>query len=186
MLLAVLLGCAAPTPTPTPIAAPTPAPTATPTPGPTATPIPVTGPWVTAFGDIVIELNTPDGVSLGGLVLFHLALSNAGNTTRTFYHGTDLAEFIVTKDGEQVMTSHNQLSFGDIRYTNELGPGRTRRYETGFTSGLFEGVLIDGDRQLLPVGEYEVYGIARMRLTKDGENERFMTPPATIRIVPTQ
>jgi hypothetical protein len=161
-------------------------PTATPMPGSTATPIPVTGPWVTAFGDIVIELNTPDGVSLGELVLFHLALGNAGDTTRTFYHGTDLAEFIVTKDGEHVITSHNQLAFGDIRYTNELGPGRTRRYETGFTSGLFEGVLIDGDRQLLPVGEYEVYGIARMRLTKDGEDERFMRPPATIRIVRTQ
>jgi hypothetical protein len=134
----------------------------------------------------VIELNTPDKVSLGKLVLFHLALGNAGDTTRTFYHGTDLAEFIVTKDGEQVMTSHDQLAFGDIRYTNVLGPGRTRRYETGFTSGLFEGVLIDGDRQLLPVGEYEVYGIARMGLTKDGEDGRFVTPPATIRIVPMQ
>ncbi|MDA0799916.1 MAG: hypothetical protein O2826_11830 [Chloroflexi bacterium] len=167
LLLTVLWGCATPTPTP----------------APTATPIPSAGPWVVAFDDIVVELNTPSEVDFQQLVLLHLALSNAGDETRTFYHGPDLAEFIVTKDGVQVMSSHDQLEFGNIQYTNVLGAGKTRRFETGFTAGTFEGVLIDRDFVALPVGDYEVYGIAHMGLTAEGEYEQFMTPSQPIRIV---
>lgn len=136
-----------------------------------------------AFNDIVVELNTPDEVGFQQLVLLHLALSNAGDETRTFYHGPDLAEFIVTKDGVQVMSSHDQLEFGDIQYTNVLGAGKTRRWDTGFTIGTFEGVLIDSDFAALPVGDYEVYGIAHMGLTAEGEYEQFVTPAKAIRIV---
>jgi hypothetical protein len=172
LLLAALWGCATPTPTPTL------APTAT------ATPIPLSGPYVIAFDDIVVELNTPSEVGFQQLVLLHLALSNAGDAARTFYHGPDLAEFIVTKDGVQVMASHDQLEFGNIQYTNELGAGKTRRWETGFTIGTFEGVLIDSDFVGLPIGDYEVYGIAHIGLTAEGEYEQFVTPSKPIRIVP--
>lgn len=146
----------------------------------------MTGPIVVAFDDIVVELVVPEEVPFSALVLFQLALGNAGTTTRTLYHGADLAEFILTKDGEQVMTSFDQQEFGDVRYTNELGPARTRRFETGFTTGVFEGVLIDTDFQPLPVGEYQVYGIAHMGLTEPGDDEEFVTPPTTIRIVPAK
>lgn len=169
LLLAALWGCKAPPPTLEPTA--------------TATPIPLSGPYVIAFNDIVVELNTPGEVGFQQLVLLHLALSNAGDETRTFYHGPDLAEFIVTRDGVQVMSSHDQLEFGDIQYTNVLGAGKTRRWDTGFTIGTFEGVLIDSDFVALPVGDYEVYGIAHMGLTAEGEYEQFVTPAKAIRIV---
>ena len=139
-----------------------------------------------AFDDIVVELNTPDEVGVREVVLFHLALSNVGDATRTFYHGPDLAEFIITKDGVQVMSSHDQLEFGDIQYTNELGAGKTRRWETGFTTGTFEGTLVDRDFVGLPAGDYEVYGIAHMGLTPEGEYEEFATPAKAIRIVAAQ
>jgi hypothetical protein len=177
LLLTLLWGCASATPTPTP------APTATATPVPTPTPIPLLGPWVETFDDLIVELVVPEESAFSKLVLMHLAFSNAGSETLTFYHGSDLAEFILSKDGEQVMTSWDQLEFGDNRYTNQLGPGKTRRFETGFSIGLFEGVLVDGDFKPLPVGEYEVYGIAHMSDTDAGERQLFQTPATTIRIV---
>ena len=177
LLLAGLWGCGSPTPTPLPTA------TLAPTAEPTATPIPTTGPWTVAFDDLVVELVAPAEVPFGHLGFFHLAFSNAGSETLIFYHGTDLAEFIVTKDGVQLMTSWDQLSFGDISYTNELAAGKTRRFETGFNIALFEGALVDTDFEQLPVGEYEVYGVARMSSVEGEEPEQFRTPAATLRIV---
>jgi hypothetical protein len=173
LVLMALWGCGSPAPTPT-LAPTVPA---------NATPIPISGPWVVAFDDIVVELNTPDEVGFRELLLFHLAFSNAGTETRTFYHGPDVSEFIITKDGEQVMSSYDQLEFGNIQYTNELGAGKTRRWETGFTIGTFEGLLIDPDFVGLPAGDYEVYGIAHISLTPEGEYEEFATPAKPIRIV---
>ena len=176
LLLLLLFGCATPIHTPTPSS----------TPAPTQTPVSVqlTGPWVLVFGGIVVEMTTPAEVPYAEEVWFHLGLSNIGRGTRTFFHGTDLAEFIITKDGVQVTASHDQLEFGDVQYTNELGAGRTRSFETGFMTGTFVGLLVDDDFQPLPAGDYEVYGIARMGLVAGEEYEEFKTPIAPLRILP--
>jgi hypothetical protein len=138
------------------------------------------------FDDIIVEMKTPTEVPYGEEVWFHLGLFNIGPAARTFFHGSDLAEFIITKDGAQVMASHDQLEFGNTQFTNELGPGRTRSFETGFTTGSFVGLLVDDDFQPLPAGDYGVHGIARLGLAATDGYEEFKTPTSSIRILPVK
>jgi len=178
-LLALLAACSSPTPTP--------APTATPTSAPQPTqPMfePSGGPSFIVYDDsLFVELIAPERVRVGEEVLFQMAFANVGDDVLTFYHRADLAEFIFLKDGEQVMTSHDQLQFGNLNYENRLGPGQTRRWETGFTEGGFLGVLIDAAGQPLPPGAYEVHGIARMSSADDGAYEEYATANTTFEIV---
>lgn len=173
LLLLLLFGCATPTPAPTPTLASTPA----------SISVQLTGPWVLVFDDIIVEMETPAEVSFDETVMFHLGLINIGPATRTLFHGYELSEFIISKDGVQVMASHDQLEFGNTLFRNVLGPGRARTFETGFTAGSFVGLLVDADLRPLPAGDYEVYGIARLGLTA-GDYEEFKTPTAPIRILP--
>jgi hypothetical protein len=182
-VLAALLSfnaCASSTPTPTA----TPTLTSTPAVAPTPSVFgPGGGPSFIVYDTLYVELIVPDQVLVGDEVSFQLAFANIGSESKTFYHGPDLAEFILLRDGEAVMSSHDQLIFGDIKYTNTLGPSQTRRLETGFDTGTFFGVLIDEHNEPLPPGTYEIYGIAHMTSQDDGTYETYSTPETTIEIV---
>lgn len=175
MAVVALAACASPTPTPT----------ATPTPSPTPAPDYPIGPSVVVYDQLLVSLIAPEQVKVGDIVEFSLAFANIGEEAITFYHQQNVSEFVFLKDGEQVMDSYDQLIFPQaINYTNTLGPHMTRREETGFMVPVFQGVLIDKQKQPLPPGTYEVYGIAHISDVDDGVYQAYETPKATFEIVP--